>query len=108
MNRLCYRVIFNKSLDRLVVTSEKTRSTGKSNNPSVGGKHQQQPNFFGLNNVTVSGMGFGLKSLSCALFLGFASLVNYSQANTAFQTPIPTIIADQTTLKSLICTSHSK
>lgn len=35
MNRLCYRVIFNKNLGQLVVVSEKTVAAGKSHSPSM-------------------------------------------------------------------------
>ena len=38
MNRHCYRVIFNKTLARLVVVSEKTHSHSKTN--SQGGRQQ--------------------------------------------------------------------
>ncbi|VEG13338.1 two-partner secretion domain-containing protein [Moraxella cuniculi] len=80
MNRFCYRVIFSKSLGRLVVVSEKTRSQGKSDNSSMGGS----------TPAASSPVGFGLKTLALSLLLGLDM--------TAHAT---TVIADPSADKSL-------
>lgn len=87
MNRFCYRVIFSKSLGRLVVVSEKTTSQGKSDNPSTSGSTLPTTSLLKL------GLGFGLKTLSLSLLfsLGLAAHAN---------TPT-TIIADKSADKAL-------
>ncbi|WP_114800550.1 filamentous hemagglutinin N-terminal domain-containing protein, partial [Moraxella canis] len=87
MNRFCYRVIFSKSLGRLVVVSEKTTSQGKSDNPSTSGSTLPTTSLLKL------GLGFGLKTLSLSLLfsLGLAAHAN---------TPT-TIIADKYADKAL-------
>ncbi|WFF38097.1 hemagglutinin repeat-containing protein [Moraxella nasibovis] len=80
MNRFCYRVIFSKSLGRLVVVSEKTRSQGKSDNSSMAGSMP----------AASSPVGFGLKTLTLSLLLGLGM--------TAHAT---TVIADPSADKSL-------
>ncbi|MDH2274586.1 ESPR domain-containing protein, partial [Moraxella porci] len=82
MNRFCYRVIFSKSLGRLVVVSEKTRLQGKSDNPSVGGSTTSSSGW-----CLGFGFDFGLKTLSLSLLL---SLGLTAHANTP-----TTIIADK-------------
>lgn len=70
MNRFCYRVIFSKSLGRLVVTSEKTRSDGKSDNPSTVSSAPSTTSLFGL------GLGFGLKTLTLSLLLSLGLIAH--------------------------------
>lgn len=82
MNRFCYRMIFSKSLGRLVVVSEKTRSQSKSDNSSMGGG----------TPAASSPVGFGLKTLTLSLLLGLGL--------TAHATPT-TITADPSADKAL-------
>lgn len=86
MNRFCYRVIFSKSLGRLVVVSEKTRSQGKSDNPSTVSSAPSTTSLFGL------GLGFGLKTLTLSLLLGLGLIAHANPT---------TIIADPSADKSL-------
>ncbi|OOS02352.1 hypothetical protein B0189_10895, partial [Moraxella cuniculi] len=71
MNRLCYRVIFNKNLGQLIVVSEKTRSQGKSSQTTKTSRS--------LVFSVAAGTGFGLKTLSLSLLL---SLGLVAHANT--------------------------
>ncbi|STY87003.1 Filamentous hemagglutinin [Moraxella ovis] len=87
MNRFCYRIIFSKSLGRFVVVSEKTRSEGKSDNPSVGGSTPVSSTSLGF------GVGFGLKTLALSLLFGLGLTVH---ANTP-----TTITADPSADKAL-------
>ncbi|MDI4498974.1 filamentous hemagglutinin, partial [Moraxella nonliquefaciens] len=87
MNRFCYRVIFSKSLGRLVVVSEKTTSQGKSDNPSTSGSTLP------ANSLLELGLGFGLKALSLSLL--------FSLGLTAHANTTTTIIADKSADKAL-------
>lgn len=80
MNRFCYRVIFSKSLGRLVVVSEKTRSQGKSDNLSTVSSAPSTTSLFGL------GLGFGLKTLTLSLLLGLG-LIAHANPTTIIADP---------------------
>ena len=72
MNKKCFRVIFSKTLQRLVVTSELAKSEGKSTEPSA----------FGLSHIfaQIRPLTF---SLYCAL--GFVTFSNSALANLIIQ-----------------------
>ena len=72
MNKKCFRVIFSKTLQRLVVTSELAKSEGKSTEPCA----------FGLSHIfaQIRPLTF---SLYCAL--GFVAFSNSALANLIIQ-----------------------
>ncbi|MPX30029.1 hypothetical protein CPI42_09080, partial [Moraxella catarrhalis] len=84
MNRFCYRVIFSKTLVRLVVVSEITKAQGKSGN--LGGGLGKKPTWLPISLMTK------LAPLTIACWLGcsgsaFANVISDSQAP-VFQRPV--------------------
>lgn len=95
MNRLCYRVIFSKTLNKLIVVSEKTSAQAKSGSRPSPNIHIQknQSAFLSLSSIKPT-------SLYLAILLGFVSHTTYANIiadPTAPNTHKPIIVAGTNT-----------
>ena len=96
MNRHCYRVIFNKTLARLVVVSEKTYSHSKTN--SQGGSQNNVVLTDSQQNLLKNGY-YGKLKLTFALILLSLGIINICHANP--NTTATTVVADSSANKHL-------
>ena len=96
MNRHCYRVIFNKTLARLVVVSEKTHSHSKTN--SQGGSQNNVVLTDSQQNLLKNGY-YGKLKLTFALILLSLGIINICHANP--NTTATTVVADSSANKHL-------
>ena len=96
MNRHCYRVIFNKTLARLVVVSEKTHSHSKTN--SQGGSQNNVVLTDSQQNLLKNGY-YGKLKLTFALILLSLGIINICHASP--NTTATTVVADSSANKHL-------
>ena len=96
MNRHCYRVIFNKTLARLVVVSEKTHSHSKTN--SQGGSQNNVVLTDSQQNLLKNGY-YGKLKLTFALILLSLGIINICHANP--NTTATMVVADSSANKHL-------